>query len=141
MQLRKPGVGVGIIIENSEGEILIGKRLGTHAPFYSIPGGALELGETFEDAATREIREETNLRIKNPIVIAVANNVQTYKQEGRHTISIILYSNTFSGVLKNREPHKCAAWLWCNPNDVPQPHFEASQYGIECYLSKKFYIK
>jgi len=50
-----PKVGVGIIIQNTKKEILIGKRIGSHAPFYSIPGGHLENGETFEEAAIKEI--------------------------------------------------------------------------------------
>ena len=43
-------VGVGVIIQNADGKILIGKRKGSHAPFYSIPGGHLENGESFEEA-------------------------------------------------------------------------------------------
>jgi len=75
----QPKVGVGVIIENNEGKILIGKRLNSLAPYYSIPGGHLELGETFESAATREIKEETNLNIRDPKVIAVTNNLETFK--------------------------------------------------------------
>ncbi|MDN6109542.1 MAG: NUDIX domain-containing protein, partial [Enterobacterales bacterium] len=44
-------VGVGVIIANPQGQILLGKRCGSHAPFWSIPGGHLEEGETFEQAA------------------------------------------------------------------------------------------
>lgn len=48
MKSEKPGVGLGIIIENKNKEILFGKRLGSFSPYWSIPGGSLELGETFE---------------------------------------------------------------------------------------------
>jgi 8-oxo-dGTP diphosphatase len=37
--------GVGVIIVNEQGEILLGKRCGKHAPFWSIPGGHLDAGE------------------------------------------------------------------------------------------------
>jgi 8-oxo-dGTP diphosphatase len=47
----RPKVGVGIIMQNAQNEILIGKRKGSHAPLFSIPGGHLENGETFEEAA------------------------------------------------------------------------------------------
>lgn len=86
-------VGIGVIIKNSDENILVGKRINTHAPYWSIPGGTLELGETFEQAAIREIKEETNLSIYEPTVIAVTNNLETYKQSGKHYISVILFAN------------------------------------------------
>ena len=79
----KPRVGIGVLIINSEGKILIGKRKGVHEENeYSIPGGKLGLGETFEETAIREIKEETNLNIKNPAVYCVANNVSIEKYNG-----------------------------------------------------------
>jgi len=38
---------IGIIIVNSKGEVLIKKRKGADVLMYSIPGGHIELGETF----------------------------------------------------------------------------------------------
>ena len=111
----RPKVGIGVIIVNHEGKVLIGKRIGNHAPYYSIPGGNLELGETFEEGATREIKEETDLDIKKPEVLAVTNNLETYRDEGLHYISIILLVQDFSGELKNMEPEKCDGWLWVDP--------------------------
>lgn len=136
-----PKVGIGIIIENSKGQILIGKRKGSFAPFYSIPGGKLGIGETFEEAAIREIKEETNLYIKKPKVIAVTNNLETFKNEGIHYISVVLHTKEYSGKLKLVEPNKCEEWLWCNPNKLPQPHFDASKLGVDCFLKKQFYYK
>ena len=137
----KPGVGLGIIIVNHDGKILIGKRKGSHAPYYSIPGGHLELGETFEEGAIRETKEETDLDIIDPKVIAVTNNLETYRNEGLHFISIILLANDFSGDLRNMEPEKCDEWLWVNPKKLLMPHFDASQRGVICYLENKFYKK
>ncbi|MCF3098376.1 NUDIX domain-containing protein, partial [Aeromonas australiensis] len=41
-----PRVGVGVILTNAQGQVLLGKRKGSHAPYWSIPGGHLELGES-----------------------------------------------------------------------------------------------
>lgn len=136
-----PRVGLGIIIVNKQGKVLIGKRQGSHAPYYSIPGGHLELGETFEAGAIREVKEETDLDAKNPTVIAVTNNLETFRNEGLHYISIILLVKEFSGELKNMEPNKCQEWLWVDPTNLPMPHFDASRRGIACYLESKFYKK
>ena len=139
MTQNRPRVGIGVIIKNAEGKILIGKRIGSHAPFYSIPGGNLEIGESFEQAAIREIKEETNLTIKKPQVIAVTNNLETYEKERLHYISVILYTDTATGKLRIVEPEKCEEWIWCDPKNLPQPHFDASRLGIECYLQDKVY--
>ena len=137
---KEPKVGVGVIVVNDSGRVLVGKRRGGHAPYYSIPGGHLELGESFEIAAIREIKEETDLDIENPKVIAVTNNLETFSLEGIHYISVILLVTSYSGILRLMEPDKCVEWLWVDPNNLPMPHFDASRMGIHCYLEGVFYI-
>ena len=139
MNSKIPKVGIGIIIVNSNGEILIMKRAGSHAAKYSIPGGNLEHGETFEAAAIRELKEETDLTIREPEVMAVTNNLETYHEDGVHYISVILLAKQFVGIPRIMEPDKCAELFWCDPQNVPQPHFDASRLAIECYLKNKFY--
>lgn len=137
----RPKVGIGVIIQNSNSEILIGKRMGSHSPFYSIPGGHLENGESFEAAAIKEVFEETGLRIKNPKVLSVSNNLRTYKNEKKHYISINLFTNEFEGELAIKEPDKCEDWKWCKITEIPNPQFDASEFAIECFEKNQFYIK
>lgn len=137
----QPRVGLGVIITNSEGKILVGKRQGSHAPYYSVPGGSLKLGESFEAGAIREVKEETDLDISNPQVIAVVNNLVTYHEEDIHYIPVILLVKEFSGKPKVVEPEKCEGWQWVDPHDLPLPHFHASQMAVECYLKNLFYKK
>lgn len=137
----QPIVGIGVLLINSEGKILVGKRKVNPAPKYSIFGGALEMGETFEEAAIREAKEETNLDIRNPKVFAITNNIETFNEEGKHSISVMLVSNEFSGELKVMEPDKCESWFWCDPHALPDPHYDASQMAVECYLKNKFYLE
>ncbi len=139
--MKRPGVGVGVIIQNRKNEILIGKRKGDFAPYYSIPGGHLENGETFEEAAIKEIFEETGLVIKKPKVIAVTNNLRTYRDENKHYISVCVFTNEFTGHCEIKEPEKCEEWIWCDIDKIPQPHFDASEYAIDCFKSGKFYIE
>lgn len=143
MNITNPSVniGIGVIITNDKGEVLIGKRIGKHAPKYSIVGGKPEVGETFEQTAIREVKEETNLDIINPKVIAITNNLETYKEEGYHSVSVILLAEKYTGELQLMEPSKCERWIWCNPNKLLQPHYDASAQGIKCWLEKKYYIE
>lgn len=70
-----PLVGVGAIIID-DGRVLLVKR--GHAPLageWSIPGGALEVGETVREAAVREAREETGLTVEALELLGVYDRV------------------------------------------------------------------
>lgn len=136
-----PQIGVGIIIQNKLGQILVGRRKGSHAPYFSIPGGRLELGESFEEAAYREAKEETGLELKEVHILGVTNNLKTFKETGIHYISVVVFCRNFSGVPEVKEKDKCEAWHWVSPQNIPQPHFEASSVSIDCMLQKKCYVQ
>ncbi len=57
-------------IRNTEGKILLQKRSASR-DVWGFPGGALEIGESAEEAAVREVREETGLRIQADSLIGV----------------------------------------------------------------------
>jgi len=71
----QPIIGVGaIIIEGSR--VLLVKR--AHPPIagqWSIPGGALEIGELVREAAIREAREETGLVVEPGELLGVFDRV------------------------------------------------------------------
>lgn len=136
----RPGVGIGLIIENEAGEILIGKRVGSHAAKYSIFGGSIELGETFEAAAIREAQEELGITLVDPVVTAITNNLETYREDGIHFCSVILHTRNFIGQPRIMEPSKCAELGWYAPRQLPEPHFDASRFAIRCFLEDAFYL-
>ena len=60
-------IGVGAVIEDGEGRILLVKHVPARGGFWQgkwiCPGGELELGETIEEGIKREVKEETQLEI------------------------------------------------------------------------------
>lgn len=71
-----PVVGVGAVITNHRGEVVLIRRGGSpRAGQWSIPGGKLEWGERVTDALLREIREETGLAIAIERLIDVVDLV------------------------------------------------------------------
>ncbi|HLC39524.1 MAG TPA: NUDIX domain-containing protein [archaeon] len=57
-----PEPAVGALIFNKEGKIILMKSHKWRGK-YMMPGGHVELGETFEQALKREVKEETGLNI------------------------------------------------------------------------------
>ena len=57
-------VGVGVLVRDGAGDVLLGLRRGSHgAATWGLPGGHLEPGETIAACAARETLEETGLAI------------------------------------------------------------------------------
>jgi 8-oxo-dGTP diphosphatase len=61
---KAPQVAVGAIVIKDEKILLVKRNKAPHKDLWAIPGGSVELGETLQQAAEREIREETGLIIK-----------------------------------------------------------------------------
>ena len=57
----RPIVGVGVVVLRDEAVLLVRRAKPPLAGQWSLPGGMQELGETLEEAARREVLEETGL--------------------------------------------------------------------------------
>lgn len=117
----RPGVGVGIYIRK-EGKILIGKRKGKHGGgTWCAPGGHLELGESWEECALREVTEETGLEITNIHFGKVTNDIFP---DGKHYVTVQMIADWKSGEPQLMEPDKFEeGWRWVEWNDLPEPQF------------------
>ena len=85
------GVGCGAFILNDEGKLLM--QLRNKAPekgYWSIPGGKVELFETFEDAVVREIKEETGLDVEVGKLIGVYTDCDVICANGDEVQSICI---------------------------------------------------
>lgn len=60
----------GVCITDEKGRILLQKR-SDKEDIWGLPGGALEVGESIEEAAIREAKEETGLDVKVDYLIGV----------------------------------------------------------------------
>ena len=80
-----------------DGKILLQRRADNNQ--WGLPGGLLELNETYEDAAIREVREETGLEIKLVSFLGMYHNYEMEWSNGdkAHTISAIYVAEIVSG--------------------------------------------
>ena len=71
-----------IMIENkSTGKVLVLDRTLSSWPGLTFPGGHVEWGESFYDAAVREAKEETGLDVKKLIPCGIVNWANKYNGE------------------------------------------------------------
>jgi 8-oxo-dGTP diphosphatase len=61
--MKTPLLAADALILFDEGIVLIRRRNPPYQGFYALPGGFVEVGETVEEAARREAKEETGLEI------------------------------------------------------------------------------
>jgi len=114
-------VGVAVIIIRNN-RILLGERIGSHgANTWATPGGHLEMGESIEDCAQREVLEETGLVIGNIKKFGFTNDI--FNQEDKHYITLYVTAVSEHGEAQIKEPTKCKQWRWCDINELPKPLF------------------
>lgn len=119
-----PKVGVGVVVVK-DGAVLLGKRIGSFGNgYYAGPGGHLEMGESFEECAAREVKEETDLEIKNIQFLCVTNLANFF---GRHYVDIGLIADWSSGQAITQEPDIFESWSWHSKEILPEPLFGAER--------------
>lgn len=138
------GVGIGVMIVR-DGKVLLGRRHGDPAKAdselhgegtWTMPGGKLEVGESFEKCAAREVYEETGMRVGKAKVICINND----KNEHAHFVTVGMLAEDFEGEPEVREPDEITEWRWFDLNNLPEPVFFCSAKVIENYRKGIFYI-
>ncbi|MBW2970235.1 NUDIX domain-containing protein [Candidatus Woesearchaeota archaeon] len=119
--MKRPGVGVGVFVKKG-GKILLQRRIGAHgAHTWSLPGGHLEFGESPEETAAREAKEEVNVDIKNSRVVGATNDV--CPEDGTHYITIFVEAEYAGGEAKICEADKTSDFGWFSKDEIPSPLF------------------
>lgn len=138
---KRVGAGFGIIVIK-DGKLLLGKRHSDPKKAdselhgegtWTMPGGKFEWGETLEEAAGRELKEETGMDLIKSKVICVNND----KNEHAHFITVGFLALEFEGNPKIMEPDEITEWKWFEMDKLPANVFEPSKNVLVCYLNKK----
>jgi 8-oxo-dGTP diphosphatase len=117
----RPSVGIAVIIVK-KGKVLLGKRKGSHGSgSWAFPGGHLEMNESIEDCARREVFEETGLSIKNIRYATFTNDI--FQEEQKHYVTLFVVAEYNGGELRINEPDKCEKWEWFTWGEFPENLF------------------
>lgn len=85
----RPFVGVGAVIVRDGKVLLVKRKYEPLAGQWSLPGGAVEVGETLEACLVREMLEETGLEVRVGPVIEVFDRI-THDDQGRVLYHFVL---------------------------------------------------
>ena len=85
----------------SDGDkVLLQNRIKEDWKGYTLPGGHVEQGESFVDAVIREMKEETGLDIKNPMLAGVKQfPIKDGKYGNGRYIVLLFKASEFSGTV------------------------------------------
>jgi mutator protein MutT len=114
-------VGVGVMVRNEKGEVLLGlrsKRAKNEAGKWTFPGGELEFGETLEECAKREAREEFGIEVRPVRLLRVIDHI--LKEEGQHWVNPIFEAAIVKGEPRIMEPHKIEKMGWFSLDKLPE---------------------
>ena len=134
MDQQRPQVGVGIIVLKREGGktfVMLHQRKGTHGPgYWGSGGGHLELGESLEGGALRELGEEAGeqLEVSNVRFLGVMNFTEF---EPKHYVDISFVADWLSGEPMNGAPDETTDWQWFAIDDLPEPLFPPVKTYLE----------
>jgi 8-oxo-dGTP diphosphatase len=137
---RAPRIGIGVMIQNDKGEVLLNLRKGSHGDGeWAFPGGHLEFGETVFETAKREAKEETGLDVDDFELISVFDEMRYIESDGKHYINLTVMAHAHSGKPKIMEPEKCKNQKWFKLDEVPENMFESSEAAIKNFKAGKIY--
>jgi len=145
METKKMGCGFGVMIIK-DNKVLLGQRhvdpekassLMNGEGTWTMPGGKLDFGESFEDGAKREVMEETgiNVDVKDLKVISLTNDIVP----NAHFVTIGLLHTNCNEEAKVMEPDEITQWKWFDLENLPEPLFEPSRKILKNYKDKTFY--
>ena len=99
--------------------------------YWSIPGGKVELFETFEEAVKREVKEETGVEIEVIRLLGICDHI--IKNEETHWVSPSFLCKITNGEPRIMEPTKHLDMKWFALDKLPEKITMTTQDAIQNY--------
>ncbi len=118
------GVGCGVLVENEKGEVLLQKRSDTGE--WCVPGGALEPGETYIEAAIRELSEEVGIKVSDLKLFGLysGEDREIHYPNGDvvYSLSVIFITRSFTGEISDSDS-EVLEHRFFDKNSIPKDLF------------------
>ncbi|WP_010631603.1 NUDIX hydrolase [Sporolactobacillus vineae] len=130
--------GAAVLIQNTDGSVLFQKRRDP-VNSWGIPGGLMELRESPEDTAIREVREETGLIISDLKLLGVYSSSGRMSTAGNgdqyYPLTIAYVTSHFEGMLQV-DPAESLDYQFFSLNELPKPLLKNHLRIVNDFISK-----
>lgn len=117
----RPRVGVAIIITKNN-QVFLMKRKGVHGRgTWSTPGGHLEIGESPEECAVREAKEEVGMDVVDVRFRAVTNDI--FDNQGKHYVTLWMDGKSITETPTIAADNEVEEIGWYGWDELPEPLF------------------
>ncbi|MFE0055395.1 methyltransferase, FxLD system [Streptomyces sp. NPDC059003] len=123
-------IGAGVVVTDEQGRVLLGRSV---RGVWELPGGKPTPGESFEQAAVRELAEETGLEASVDDAQVLAVLMDTTHDVPRLTAAVRVTAH--HGMPTVTEPDLFHRWEWHWPSDLPAltgALFTPSAHVLDC---------
>lgn len=133
--------GSVVIILNEQNEVLLQKR---HEGYWGLPGGLMDLGESFEEVAKREVFEETGLVVNNLKLLNVYSGSEYYLKVANgdelYSVTAVYYTMDVSGDMKI-DYSESENMQYFSLNNLPNELTDEYRGFIEQYIDLESVLK
>ncbi len=131
--MKRVDVAYVLLFDEQEENVLLVKNKGEGPSYYTLPGGAVEQGETLEEAAIREVKEETGLDVQVDGIFTVSEAF--FEERGHHAIFFTFIGRIIGGEINISIPEEIEEITWMNPQ-IAEKYVHLSS-GFEGLITSK----
>ena len=102
------GVSIDAVVIRDHKVLLIQRGVEPNKGFWGTPGGYVGWDESAEDTVKRELKEETNLNVKNVKLVGVYSHP---KRHPKQVINLVYLTENPTGELKHGDDALDAKWF------------------------------
>ncbi|RLI05849.1 NUDIX hydrolase [Candidatus Bathyarchaeota archaeon] len=125
---KTPTLASSTLIEQNGKILLIKRKYEPGTGKWALPGGLVEFGETVEEAAIREAKEETGLNIKIKKLLGVYNLITRIKSTKSERQYAIVCFQCVPKSFKLRPNHEVADIGWFKPETIKKLPLVSTTY-------------
>tara|TARA_B100001996_G_scaffold375590_1_gene355732 strand:- start:1115 stop:1585 length:471 start_codon:yes stop_codon:yes gene_type:complete len=125
-------LGVGIILLNKENKVFVGRRLDNPLKFWQMPQGGINNGESFFQAARRELEEETAItkvklikELDDWLIYNLPDDLLGKIWQGKYRGQkqkwfVMKFEGEDQEINVNTKSPEFLEWKWVNPDELPK---------------------
>jgi 8-oxo-dGTP pyrophosphatase MutT (NUDIX family) len=136
-------VGSLVIMKDEKGRILLQQRKHPYG-FWGLPGGLMELGESTEETARREVWEETGLVLGNlkmiDVVSGADNFIKAPNGDEFYMVTVVYETSEISGELRI-DQQESLDFRYFQTSELPEQIVKSHRRILENYLKNDEHLK